>query len=120
MEVAGRSTPQGREEASALLRAARPTAANLGRAVDRVRGAAQAAGPERMAVAARAEAEAIHAEEDEASARMAAHGAELLAGARRVLTPCNTGAPAPRGRGTALAPNLGPAPRGTGGGRLHE
>jgi methylthioribose-1-phosphate isomerase len=103
MEVAERATPEGLEEGSALLRDARPTAANLGWAVDRVRDAARAAGPEGMAAATRAEAEAIHAEEDEASARMAAHGAELLAGARRVLTHCNTGALAAGGRGTALA-----------------
>ncbi|HEV7363839.1 MAG TPA: S-methyl-5-thioribose-1-phosphate isomerase [Solirubrobacteraceae bacterium] len=113
MEVAERATPEALEEGSALLRDARPTAANLGRAVDRVRDAAQAAGPGRMAAAARAEAEAIHAEEDEASARMAAHGAELLAGARRVLTHCNTGALAAGGRGTALAVILELADRGT-------
>src|SRR6476659_4448780 len=59
MEVAERATPEGLEAGSALLRDARPTAANLGRAVDRVREAARAAGPERMAAAARAEAEAI-------------------------------------------------------------
>jgi methylthioribose-1-phosphate isomerase len=112
MEVAERATPEGLEEGSALLRDARPTAANLGWAVDRVRDAARAAGPERMAAAARAEAEAIHAEEDEASARMAAHGAELLAGARRVLTHCNTGALAAGGRGTALAVILELADRG--------
>jgi methylthioribose-1-phosphate isomerase len=112
MEVAERATPEGLEEGSGLLRDARPTAANLGWAVDRVRDAARAAGPERMAAAARAEAEAIHAEEDEASARMAAHGAELLAGARRVLTHCNTGALAAGGRGTALAVILELADRG--------
>jgi methylthioribose-1-phosphate isomerase len=113
MEVSERATPEGLEEGSALLRDARPTAANLSWAVDRVRDAARAAGPERMAAAARAEAEAIHAEEDEASARMAAHGAELLAGARRVLTHCNTGALAAGGRGTALAVIAELADRGT-------
>jgi methylthioribose-1-phosphate isomerase len=113
MEVAERATPEGLEEGWGLLRGARPTAANLGWAVDRVRDAARAAGPERMAAAARAEAEAIHAEEDEASARMAVHGAELLAGARRVLTHCNTGALAAGGRGTALAVIAELADRGT-------
>jgi len=120
MEVAERATPEGLEEGSALLRDARPTAANLGWAVDRVCDAARAAGPERMAAAARAEAEAIHAEEDEASARMAAHGAELLAGARRVLTHCNTGALAAGGRGTALAVILELADRGTVGVLVNE
>ncbi|MDX6659796.1 MAG: methylthioribose-phosphate isomerase [Solirubrobacteraceae bacterium] len=113
MEVSERATPEGLEEGSALLRDARPTAANLSWAVDRVRDAARAAGPERMAAAARAEAEAIHAEENEASARMAAHGADLLAGARRVLTHCNTGALAAGGRGTALAVIAELADRGT-------
>jgi methylthioribose-1-phosphate isomerase len=56
-----------------------------------------------MAGAAREEAERIHAEEDAASAAIAAHGAELLGGARRIATHCNTGALAAGGRGTALA-----------------
>jgi methylthioribose-1-phosphate isomerase len=113
MEVAQRATPEALEAGWTLLRDARPTAANLGWAVDRVRDAARAAGPEAMAAAARAEAEAIHAEEDEASARMAAHGADLLTGARRVLTHCNTGALAAGGRGTALGVILELADRGT-------
>ena len=62
---------------------ARPTAVNLAYAVDRVRAAALAAGPVSMAGAARAEAERIHAEEDAASAAIAAHGADLLRRARR-------------------------------------
>jgi methylthioribose-1-phosphate isomerase len=113
MEVAQRATPEALEAGWTLLRDARPTAANLGWAVDRVRDAARAARPEAMAAAARAEAEAIHAEEDEASARMAAHGADLLTGARRVLTHCNTGALAAGGRGTALGVILELADRGT-------
>ena len=56
-----------------------------------------------MAGAARAAAEAIHAEEEAASAAMAGHGADLLAGRRRLLTHCNTGALAGPGRGTALS-----------------
>jgi methylthioribose-1-phosphate isomerase len=113
MEVAERATPEALEEGWTLLRDARPTAANLGWAVDRVRDAARNAGADGMAAAARAEAEAIHAEEDEASARMATHGAELLAGARRVLTHCNTGALAAGGRGTALGVIRELADRGT-------
>jgi methylthioribose-1-phosphate isomerase len=81
------------------LRAARPTAVNLAWAVDRVWAAAQAGG----AGAARAEAERIEAEEERASVAIAAHGADLLAGARRVLTHCNTGALATGGSGSALA-----------------
>ncbi len=78
-----------------LLKAARPTAVNLARAVDRVAAAADPI----------AEARAIHAEEEAASDAIAAHGADFLAaaGARRILTHCNTGALAAPGRGTALA-----------------
>jgi methylthioribose-1-phosphate isomerase len=102
MEVATRPSADALQEGWSLLRTARPTAANLGRAVDRVRAAALAPGPDGLAGAARAEAEAIHAEENEASARMGAHGARLLGGARCLLTHCNTGALAAGGRGTAL------------------
>jgi methylthioribose-1-phosphate isomerase len=91
--------PESLESSWALLRRARPTAVNLARAVDRVRDAALAGG----AAAARAEAEAIHAEEDAASDAIAAHGASLLAAVRRPLTICNTGALAAGGRGSALA-----------------
>jgi methylthioribose-1-phosphate isomerase len=90
------------ERAAGALREARPTAVNLGWAVDRVRAAALA-DPGDPAGAARAEAERIHAAEDAASAAIAANGAELLGGARSVLTHCNTGALAAGGRGTALA-----------------
>ena len=81
------------------LRAARPTAVNLAWAVDRVWAAAQAGGAEK----ARAEAERIEAEEEAASLAIAANGADLLAGARRILTHCNTGALATGGAGSALA-----------------
>ncbi len=96
--------PQALEPACRLLVAARPTAVNLAHAVERVRAAATAvpAGPAR-ADAALAEARALHAEEEAASRAMARHGADLLAGRRRILTHCNTGALAAPGRGTALA-----------------
>jgi methylthioribose-1-phosphate isomerase len=103
MEVARDPGSVGLERGWSLLRDARPTAANLAWALDRVRDAARDAGPQGMAAAARTEAEAIHAEENAASARMAVHGADLLAGASRVVTHCNTGALAAGGRGTALA-----------------
>ena len=106
MEVARRPGLGTLEAGLELLRSARPTAVNLAYAVDRVRTAALAAGvggDEFMAGAAREEAERIHAEEDAASAAIAAHGAELLGGARRIATHCNTGALAAGGRGTALA-----------------
>jgi methylthioribose-1-phosphate isomerase len=106
MEVARQPGLGTLERAWELLRSARPTAVNLAYAVDRVRAAALAAGvggDEFMAGAARDEAQRIHAEEDAASAAMAAHGADLLAGARRIATHCNTGALAAGGQGTALA-----------------
>jgi methylthioribose-1-phosphate isomerase len=95
MEVA--AAPDA-EPGMRLLREARPTAVNLAWAVDRVWAAAQAGG----AAAARDEAERIEAEEASASAAIAGHGADLLAGARRILTHCNTGALATGGAGSAL------------------
>jgi methylthioribose-1-phosphate isomerase len=103
MEIAADPTPQGVERAWRTLRTARPTAVNLGHAVDRVRDAALTAAPDDIAAAARSEAEAVHAEEDAASAAIAVAGADLLEGARRALTLCNTGALAAGGSGSALA-----------------
>jgi methylthioribose-1-phosphate isomerase len=103
MEVGRRPGLGTLESGWELLRSTRPTAVNLAHAVDRVRAAALAAGVATMAGAARDEAQRIHAEEDAASGAMAAHGADLLAGARRIATHCNTGALAAGGRGTALA-----------------
>ena len=103
MEVARRPGLGTLEQGWELLRAARPTAVNLAYAVDRVRAAALAAGPPTMAAAAREEAERLHAEEDAASVAIAVHGAQLLAGTRRIATHCNTGALAAGGQGTALA-----------------
>ena len=91
------------ERACELLRGARPTAVNLAAAVDRVREATLRAPGGAAATAALAAALALHAEEERASAALAGHGAELLSGARRILTHCNTGALAAPGRGTALA-----------------
>jgi methylthioribose-1-phosphate isomerase len=90
--------------AGGVLRRARPTAVNLAWAVDRMLAAALAAPPSDRALAARTEAEAIHAGEDAASAAIALQGADLLAGARRILTHCNAGALACAGTGgSALA-----------------
>ncbi len=91
------------ERAWEELRGARPTAVNLAHAVDRVRAAALDAGPAQMAAAARGAAQALHAEEDAASAAIATAGADRLTGARRLMTICNTGALAAGGRGSALA-----------------
>jgi methylthioribose-1-phosphate isomerase len=110
LELARDPTPQALDRAVSLLRDARPTAVNLSYAVDRVVRAvdvARAAGGATADphAAALAEARAIEAEERAASDAIAAHGADFLdgAGARRILTHCNTGALAAPGRGTALA-----------------
>ena len=89
--------------AASTLRDARPTAVNLAWAVDRVQAATLAVAPDERAAVARAEAETIHAGEDAASAAIALLGADLLAGSRRILTHCNTGALACGGTGSALA-----------------
>ncbi|MBX5466979.1 MAG: S-methyl-5-thioribose-1-phosphate isomerase [Firmicutes bacterium] len=80
---------------------ARPTAVNLAWAVRRV--VARAGGsrdPERLL----AEAKAIFEAEREASRRIGAAGARLLAGVSAVLTHCNAGALGTAEWGTALAP----------------
>jgi methylthioribose-1-phosphate isomerase len=103
MEVAREPTSEALERGAAELKAARPTAVNLAWAVDRVAAAARAAGAD-LAAAARAEAEAIEAENTAAGAAQAELGASLLAelGVRRVLTHCNTGELACGCRGSAL------------------
>src|SRR3954471_2597093 len=75
MEVARRPTVEALERAAARLADARPTARNLGWAVERVLAAAIAA-PADMAGAARATAEAIQREDEAASAALARHGAD--------------------------------------------
>jgi methylthioribose-1-phosphate isomerase len=86
-----------------VLLDARPTAVNLAWAVNRVRAAVDRAEPAERPSAALAEALAIHADEQRASALMAANGADLLQDSRRILTHCNTGALAAPGGGTALS-----------------
>jgi methylthioribose-1-phosphate isomerase len=113
LELSQDPTTEALERACHALRSARPTAVNLPVAVDRVRGAARAATGSGLHAAALAEARAIESEEESASAAIAAHGADLLAGARRILTHCNTGALAAPGRGTALAIVAELADRGT-------
>ena len=101
--------PGALEAAADRLRSARPTAVNLAWAVDRVAAAARSGGP----AAALAEADAIRLEQEAANAAIGRHGADVLAGARRVLTHCNTGTLAcGAGGGTALAVVLELARRG--------
>jgi len=125
------------EEGAAALRAARPTAVNLGWAMDRMlrRGNATPGGPDAVLAALEAEAQAIWDEDVEACRRIAEAGQQLVAGCaeaklRRegqgggarggavvnVLTHCNTGFLATGGVGTALGIVHVAAERGT---RLH-
>jgi methylthioribose-1-phosphate isomerase len=103
LEVSRDPSRDALEDACELLRGARPTAVNLAIAVDRVRAAAIRTPAGAAAAATLAEASALHAEEERASAALGDHGAALLSGAPRILTHCNTGALAAPGRGTALA-----------------
>jgi methylthioribose-1-phosphate isomerase len=116
MELAGEPSLGALERGAQELRSARPTAANLAWAVDRVAAAARAAGPAGLAGAARAEAEAIEAENAAAGAALAERGADLLAGTTRVLTHCNTGALACGTRGSGLGVIMAMAERDP---RLH-
>jgi S-methyl-5-thioribose-1-phosphate isomerase len=105
MEVARTPTPEALERAAAVLAGARPTARNLGWAVERV--VAAAGDGSDLAAAAREAAEAIQREDEAASAALARHGADALdavlpAGSVSVMTHCNSGALAASGRGTGL------------------
>src|SRR6187200_1169437 len=73
MEVARTPTEAALERGAAVLAGARPTARNLGWAVERIVAAALAH-PDDVASAARAEAEAIEREDVAASAALARHG----------------------------------------------
>jgi methylthioribose-1-phosphate isomerase len=77
--------------AERVLRESRPTAVNLGWALDRMK-------PDPTAEAARG----IHRDEVDRCRQMAAHAAGLLEPGTRALTHCNTGALATGGYGTAL------------------
>jgi len=109
MEVSRAPSLGALEAGAERLATCRPTARNLAWAVERVRAAALAAGPVRLAGAARAEAEAIEREDIAASAALEEHGAALLDAALpagravTVMTHCNSGALAASGRGTGLA-----------------
>jgi len=108
MEVAREPAVAALERGAALLSGARPTARNLSWAVERIVAAALAAPSADLAVAARAAAEALHREDEAASAALARHGADaleqVLPGDRpvTVMTHCNSGALAASGRGTGL------------------
>jgi methylthioribose-1-phosphate isomerase len=87
------------EAAAAALAAARPTAVNLPRMVERALAAFRTGGAD----AALAEARAIEREDADASEAMAQRGLELVPPHARVLTHCNTGRLVSAGGGTAFA-----------------
>ncbi len=93
------------ERAAAELLATRPTAVDLGHAVQRALEVAREAGTsaERRREALWRFAERMMQAQRERDAALARHGAHLLRPRAAVLTHCNTGALATGGLGTALA-----------------
>jgi len=87
------------ERAGSALRAARPTAVNLGWAMDRMRAVLDRGGGSADLAH---EAESIFEEDVRFCERMAEHGARLLAPGEGILTHCNTGGLVSAGIGTAL------------------
>jgi methylthioribose-1-phosphate isomerase len=81
-----------REAAGALLRATRPTAVNLGWAIDR-----SLAADDPLATA-----HELHAQQERADRRLAELGAERFREGDRALTHCNTGPLATAGYGTGV------------------
>jgi methylthioribose-1-phosphate isomerase len=92
------------EEADQVLRATRPTAVNLGWALDRMMRCARTGGldPSGLRDALESEAQRIAEEDVETNRRMARAGAALIDDGDTVLTHCNAGALATVDVGTAL------------------
>lgn len=97
--LAGEAFPARIREDIATLRASRPTAVNLGWALDRLATVLDR-DPSREALLA--EAQRIHREDEDLCRRMGELGADLLPDPCTVITHCNTGALATAGIGTAL------------------
>ncbi|MGQ0539276.1 MAG: S-methyl-5-thioribose-1-phosphate isomerase, partial [Gemmatimonadaceae bacterium] len=93
------------EAAAAAIRATRPTAANLGSALERMLACARAAAGEPLGVAQALwrTAESIRVEDAAMCQRIGEHAQGLIPYAARILTHCNTGVLATAGSGTALA-----------------
>jgi len=89
------------DDHAATLRGARPTAVNLGWALDRMRARAAR---EPTVSALRQEAELIHAEDRRLCRGIGEHGRALITPGCTVLTHCNAGALAVSELGTATAP----------------
>ncbi len=89
------------DEADRVLRNSRPTAVNLGWALDAMRDDPSAAHARRL-----------HAEEVARCRRMAGHAADLLSSGTRALTHCNAGGLATGGYGSAVGALLEASRRG--------
>ena len=114
LDAAGDFVAGVREDVE-TLRASRPTAVNLGWALDRqaaVLDRMPDAHPTAVRDALAAEARSIHEEDEELCRRMGRFGAELLPDPATVITHCNTGALATAGIGTALGVILTAAEQG--------
>jgi methylthioribose-1-phosphate isomerase len=81
-----------------VLAQSRPTAVNLFWALERMRAALKARGPEALEAAALA----IHREDLAVNRAIGEHGAALIKDGARIMTHCNAGALATAGHGTAL------------------
>ncbi len=105
LAVASDPTPEAVARAATMLRQARPTAVNLGWAIDRMLRCYQSLSDHPAAdrlPRMEQEAMAIMQEDLDANRRIGRYGAELLGASSRVLTHCNAGALATAGYGTAL------------------
>ena len=91
------------EKAASIMRGARPTAVNLGWAVDRMMRVAEGVeDPGRIADRLLVEAQVIQEEDEAINRLMGQYGSELMPDGGSVLTHCNTGALATSAFGTAL------------------
>lgn len=90
------------EESIAILRDARPTAVNLGHALDQMALVLASSSDEDVVDALYEQAERIAALDVQTNQAIGEHGAQLLGQKRNILTHCNTGSLATVGYGTAL------------------
>ena len=102
----GQSDPQKLDYIQAIehLATSRPTAVNLFWALDRMRTLVESRPEDQLASELLAEAKRIHEEDRQMCRSIGRNGAELLSGAKAVLTHCNAGGLATSTWGTALAP----------------
>jgi methylthioribose-1-phosphate isomerase len=103
MRRSGENTANWRVKVEAdidMLAKSRPTAVNLFWALDRMK---RVLDTDASLAAVLAEAEKIHADDIAANRAMGERGADLINGAKGVLTHCNAGALATGGYGTALS-----------------